>query len=279
MTRSRPQRRPSGGGCSSSCPERGVRADCGTAPSTRSCLGRCCAGRPRPTRGCWSSDAPVVRTRGRGDGGTSSTRAPVSKTCAPADTTAWPTCWTYRSTTAPATRSTGRCTSSARMLGTIRAALSAAGRWPPRSPLCGPRSGSAATSAATGSRLTWWRCRQGLYYGHVRPSEVGQFVATHEAGRLLVSRYRGRSSLSAPEQTAQDAARLRTGLDGIDDGPVLSCTPDTAGGWTVVIDGPHGPLRYTVSAERRELDHPLTCHAQHNGTVTMLTARQMGPTW
>ncbi len=116
----------------------------------------------------------------------------------------------------------------------------------------------------------------GLYYGHIRPSEVAELVTTHESGRLLVSRYRSRSSMSAPEQTAQDAARLRLGLDGIDDLAVLSCTPDAAGGWTVRLGGPDGPMSYTVSGQRRALDHPLTCHAEHNGLVTVLTARQMG---
>ncbi len=116
---------------------------------------------------------------------------------------------------------------------------------------------------------------QGLYYGHVRPAEVARLVATHESGRLLTECYRGRSSLSAPEQAAQDAARLLTGLAGIDDLAVLSCTPDQDGGWTVLIEAPDGPMPYAVSAERRELDHPLTCHAEHSGTVTLHTARQM----
>ncbi len=159
-------------------------------------------------------------------------------------------------------------------------------------PCCAIR-GRPVAAALAAARSAVWECShvggdrfaanvvalpQGLYYGHVRPSEVAELATTHEAGRLLVSRYRGRSSLSAPEQTAQDAARLQTGLDGIDDLAVLSCTPDAAGGWTVHIDGPDGPLTYTVRGQRRELDHPLTCHAQHNGTVTVLTARQMRPT-
>ena len=65
-----------------------------------------------------------------------------------------------RWTAAPAPRRTTRSSWSARTAATTPAARSRAGRWPPPWTGCVPaRCGSARTSAATGSRPTWWRCR------------------------------------------------------------------------------------------------------------------------
>lgn len=58
---------------------------------------------------------------------------------------------------------------------------------------------------------------QGLYYGRVEPDEVESLLGAHDAGKLLLDRYRGRSTFGFGEQAAEYFVRREYGLDGIGD--------------------------------------------------------------
>jgi hypothetical protein len=57
----------------------------------------------------------------------------------------------------------------------------------------------------------------GLYYGRVGPDDADALVAEHDAGRIDLERYRGRSAYSFPVQAAEQALRESEGLTGIGD--------------------------------------------------------------
>lgn len=57
----------------------------------------------------------------------------------------------------------------------------------------------------------------GLYYGRVGPDDVDGLLATHGSGRVVLDRYRGRSTYPFPVQAAEQTIRETTGLVGIDD--------------------------------------------------------------
>jgi hypothetical protein len=58
---------------------------------------------------------------------------------------------------------------------------------------------------------------EGVYYGRVEPGEAVKLLAEHRAGRIDLSRYRGRSYLDFPVQAAESLVRERLDLLGLDD--------------------------------------------------------------
>ena len=56
----------------------------------------------------------------------------------------------------------------------------------------------------------------GLYFGRVEPADVGPLTAALRDGRVLLSRYRGRSWYDRASQFAEISARRRFGLDQLD---------------------------------------------------------------
>ena len=57
----------------------------------------------------------------------------------------------------------------------------------------------------------------GLYYGRIAPDDVDGVLAAQAAGRVVLDRYRGRSSYPFRVQAAEHAIRESTGLVGIGD--------------------------------------------------------------
>lgn len=85
---------------------------------------------------------------------------------------------------------------------------------------------------------------EGLYYGHVSPQSAADIVLAYDAGHVVPSLLRGRSSLPAPVQAAQHHARLR-----LDESQIVALAPrrvDRIGeqSWRVVLA--HGDRDATV---------------------------------
>jgi hypothetical protein len=74
---------------------------------------------------------------------------------------------------------------------------------------------------------------QGLYYGRVRPNDVGELLAAHASGRIYLDHYRGRSAYSFPVQAAEQALRESEELMGIDDLALLGSGRRGEDAWTV----------------------------------------------
>lgn len=62
----------------------------------------------------------------------------------------------------------------------------------------------------------------GLVFGRVEPGRGGEVVAAYTEGRIVLDRYRGRTSHPMPAQAAEVALRLRLALDRIDDVQLLA---------------------------------------------------------
>jgi hypothetical protein len=106
----------------------------------------------------------------------------------------------------------------------------------------------------------------GLYLGRVEPREVWETIDELLAGRIPLSRYRGRSCHPFPAQAAERAIREATGLAGLDDlrlasfenaGAGWRVSFETAPGetWSVDVERREGPLTY-LTCSARELRHP-----------------------
>lgn len=101
----------------------------------------------------------------------------------------------------------------------------------------------------------------GLYYGRLAPATVVDVVTAYEAGRVVPSLLRGRSSLSAPEQAAQHHARLALAEDAVDALTPVASEPVSELVWRVRLVGAAGE----VSAVVRAVWAPpelLTCSAR-----------------
>lgn len=62
----------------------------------------------------------------------------------------------------------------------------------------------------------------GLVFGRVEPGRGAEVVAAYAEGRIVLDRYRGRTSHPMPAQAAEIAVRLRSALDRIDDVRLLA---------------------------------------------------------
>ncbi len=79
----------------------------------------------------------------------------------------------------------------------------------------------------------------GLVFGRVEPGRGAEIVAAYTEGRIVLDRYRGRSSHPMPAQAADVAVRMREGLDRIDDVRLL----------TVEREGDIATVRLAVQGE------------------------------
>lgn len=104
----------------------------------------------------------------------------------------------------------------------------------------------------------------GLYYGDVEGDEVGQLVALTEQGRLLLSRFRGRTGTPLPAQAAQQHVRREMGIDERDALAVDAVDAVDADNWLVRLAG-QPPL--TVTRTRVGIPTGLTCAASGPSSV------------
>ncbi|MEP6853553.1 MAG: sucrase ferredoxin [bacterium] len=101
---------------------------------------------------------------------------------------------------------------------------------------------------------------EGLYYGHVDVAGAPRIVAAHEAGEVVPALLRGRCSLPAPVQAAQQHARALSGELRIQALRPLAVRRIEAATWRVVLAGVGAPVTVTVRAEMTAAQL-LTCAA------------------
>src|SRR5439155_1696920 len=99
----------------------------------------------------------------------------------------------------------------------------------------------------------------GLYYGHVTPAGAAGLIEAYEAGRVDATLLRGRSSLPAPVQFAQQHARLALGEYAVDALPPLGVLALDEHTWRVGLAHPAGQVSVTVRGERTTTPVRLTC--------------------
>ena len=108
----------------------------------------------------------------------------------------------------------------------------------------------------------------GLYFGGVLPEHGPQLVGEYTRGRILLDRYRGRSSHPRHVQTAEVALRVELGADGLDD--VRLETHRREGDRAVArFAAPGGSYVVRLGLEHRA-PMRLTCHA---------TQAEAAPVW
>ncbi len=86
----------------------------------------------------------------------------------------------------------------------------------------------------------------GLVYGRVEPSEAQAVIESYQAGRVYLSRLRGRSAYSKPVQAAEHFVRVNSGIEGIDELQLVESAEMRLGCWKVVF-------RSSQFAERHEV--------------------------
>ena len=98
-----------------------------------------------------------------------------------------------------------------------------------------------------------------LYFGHCEPDDAVRILAAHDAGRLDLPRFRGRSTFRLAEQAAEHFIRTETGLDALD--AVRSVEALDDGRHRVVVDDGGATVAYVVTVERTDTaaPTPLTC--------------------
>lgn len=102
----------------------------------------------------------------------------------------------------------------------------------------------------------------GIYYGRVGPDDATRVVREHQAGRLDLERYRGRSSLPFVAQAAEQFVREAAALTGIDE--VLPRTAEDLGQgvWRVLVDvADQAPVTATVRCSEAIDPQQLTCRS------------------
>jgi Sucrase/ferredoxin-like len=103
---------------------------------------------------------------------------------------------------------------------------------------------------------------EGLYYGRVQPDGLAQLLAEHDAGRIALENYRGRSIYSFTVQAAERAVRDSTGLAGIGDLAFAGATR-AGDGWTVRFRVETTGAVHEVDVVQRRADEArrLTCES------------------
>jgi len=100
---------------------------------------------------------------------------------------------------------------------------------------------------------------EGLYFGRVRPEDALVLLDEYLGRRLLLPRFRGRSSQSFAVQAAELEIRRATGLAGIDD-LALDSVERLDEGWRVRFSAAGPAFEVDVRREEGELTY-LTCSA------------------
>jgi Sucrase/ferredoxin-like len=125
----------------------------------------------------------------------------------------------------------------------------------------------------------------GFAYGQV-PGDGSDVVAAHARGEVALPWLRGRSGVALPAQAAQQAARERLGLLGVDDLPVRGSrrlagtgTEDADGveRFEVVLGGTDGDVVVRVESRPAEEAAQLTCRALHPAHPRTWTALSVSP--
>jgi hypothetical protein len=115
----------------------------------------------------------------------------------------------------------------------------------------------------------------GLYYGHVSISDAADVVRATDAGRIVLSKFRGRAGYAPVEQAGEYAYRVNAGAVGIDDVRIVGSRhlPDDT--WRVDLQTAEGRVVCIVKVGHQSVDTPLTCNGHRSGSyptydVTML---------
>ena len=98
-----------------------------------------------------------------------------------------------------------------------------------------------------------------LYFGHVDAAGAERILGAHDAGRLDLATFRGRSTFRLAEQAAEHFVRAERGLDAVDAIRSIEALGD--GRHRVVVDDGGVTVAYLVTVERIETPAPtpLTC--------------------
>ena len=95
-----------------------------------------------------------------------------------------------------------------------------------------------------------------LYFGGVDADSAAALLTAHDAGRLDLSRFRGRSTLRLPEQCAEHAVRQQLGVSDLAGLAAVTTLPDGR----VRIDLADGRTAHvSVRRSDRPSPSPLTC--------------------
>ncbi|MGY1779402.1 sucrase ferredoxin [Geodermatophilus sp. SYSU D01036] len=125
----------------------------------------------------------------------------------------------------------------------------------------------------------------GFAYGQV-PGDGADLVAAHARGEVALPWLRGRAGLPLPAQAAQQAARERLGLLGVDDLPVrgsrrlATTAAEDADGverFEVVLGGADGDVVVRVESRPAAEAAQLTCRAVHAAHPRTWTALSVSP--
>ncbi len=100
---------------------------------------------------------------------------------------------------------------------------------------------------------------ESLYFGRVDVATAERLLAAHDAGRLDLARFRGRSTLRLGEQAAEHFVRQQLSLDRLD--AVTAVTTDDDGRYRIAVATEGGPAEYVVTVARTAVPSPspLTC--------------------
>ena len=88
-----------------------------------------------------------------------------------------------------------------------------------------------------------------LYFGHVDVAGAERVLAAHDAGRLDLANFRGRSTFRLAEQAAEHFVRAEPGLDALDAVRSIEALDDGRHRVVVADDG-GATVAYVVTLER-----------------------------
>jgi len=116
----------------------------------------------------------------------------------------------------------------------------------------------------------------GLYFGRCSVDDVLRVVAAHDAGRLDLANYRGRSTYRLAEQAVEHHVRKALGLDSLD--AIASIGHDDDGPYRVVVRDGDGEriLRFDVARDAVPSPTPLTCKGDEGLQYPSFTVTELG---
>lgn len=95
-----------------------------------------------------------------------------------------------------------------------------------------------------------------LYYGRCDGRQAEHVLAEHDAGRVVLDGFRGRSTLRMPEQAAEEAVRRHFGTTGLD--AVRLVARPTPEEFRLDVDDT-GAVLVTMAITTVHVDEPVTC--------------------